>query len=298
MFVRLVGTVALLCAWLLSSFGWAGDICSAELEAAARGNEPPVRVATALVRTAVEAVEPAMPAVRGASNRWADPNAHWLDRRGFLPANWDEDGDLTPQMWSALLAGFQLPYNVSPRRLSGGTDVPTLLAETGRVLEAVVDSLRPLALLATVPGHGDQLAFAGVTWNWTPKPRFLLFDPTGLSFGPDGEVDHILAALGTCAWQPRSYLSTNARSATNFYLGSESARARLLATDRADVGELVPTGQEMEFLSFRADALSGATVAAIGFEGPGPSFGQVAGLLLSARSNIGAFDLGYYMALP
>lgn len=283
---------------LLAGITWAEGICAAELQSAVPEDAPAARVATALVRTAVEAVEPAMPAIRGASQNWSDANAHWLDRRGYLPTNWDEDAELTAVRWAALLGRFQEPYRVSPRRLSGRTDPQSLLDETQRVLQTVVDRLRPLALLATVPGRRNELAFAGVTWNWTPKPRFLLFDPRGLAFGPDGEVEDILAALGTCAWQPRAYLSTNARSATNFYLGSESARARLLATDRTDVWELVPTGQEMEFLSFRADALIGATVAAIGFEGPGPSFGQVTGLLLSSSSNIGAFDLSYYLALP
>ncbi|HEX7004881.1 MAG TPA: hypothetical protein VF168_11920 [Trueperaceae bacterium] len=286
----------LLC--LLAGTVWASEICASELRAAIVPDAAPARVATALVRTAVEAIEPAMPAVRGASRQWEDANAHWLDRRGFLPRQWDEDGGLTSANWASLLAKLQEPYRVSPRRLSGATDPQTLLEETQRALEAVVESLRPLALLATVPGERDELAFAGVTWNWTPKPRFLLFDPRGLDFGPDGEVDSILASLGTCAWQPRSYLSTNARTATNFYLGSDSARARLLATDRADYSELVPVGQEMEFLSFEAEALAGAHVAAIGFEGPGPSFGQVAGLLLRAESNIGAFDLMYYMTLP
>ena len=51
-------------------------------------------------------------------------------------------------------------------------------------------------------------------------------------------------------------------------------------------------------LTFKADLLGGASVAAIGFEGSGPSVGQLTGLLFRAKTNVGMFDLLYYLALP
>jgi len=61
---------------------------------------------------------------------------------------------------------------------------------------------------------------------------------------------------------------------------------------------VVPKELEEAVLTFKADLLGGASVAAIGFEGSGPSVGQLTGLLFRAKTNVGMFDLLYYLALP
>lgn len=274
------------------------DVCQSELEAAVQPGEPPVRVATALARTALEAIEPALPFRQEPTARWQDDNARWLDRQGFLPKGWDDDGELTADLWSQLLTNIQEPYRVGPRRLSGKTDPDTLLSETGSVLAAIGSAVRPLALIATSPDAEHEIAFASVIWNWTPQPRLLLFDPSALAIEPGGELSDALPSIGTCAWQPEAYISTDANTAANYFLGSDDSQFRILATDLGQRGELVPSGQETEVLRFQSDLLEGASVASLAVEGKQPTPWEGIRFMTTAEANVGPFELRYYLAFP
>jgi hypothetical protein len=272
------------------------QVCSAELRAAISPDAPPVRVATSPARTALKAIQAAL-TVRGrASRTWSDPNAEWLDRHGFLPSGWDESGRSTPELWAELLANLQTPYRVQPRPMSGRTDPETLLRETQEALQRVGSAVRPLALVTTAPGRSTQIVSASVIWNWTPWPRLLIFEPNGP--GDSGEIGEALSRIGTCAWKPRAYFTTDVNTATAYYLGNSESRVRLLATDLGHRWDLVPVDEEESVFAFRAESLRGATVAAIGFEGPGPSTWQTIKFLTTAETNVGAFDLPYYLSFP
>lgn len=275
----------------------AQEICADHLRAAFAEDAAPARVATALARAALTAIEPALPEDRRVSQEWDDPDAAWLQRRGFLPNGWNEE-ELDLALWASLLANLQVPYHVEPREVSGSADPSALFDDVARALTATAAALRPLALVATEPGDEQAVAFAGVIWNWTPYPRLLVFEPSELVFAADGSIDPVLASLGTCAWQPDAYLTTNADNAANYYLGNTEATMRLLATDQGHVGETIPEDQERDVLAFRHEALDGARIASVGFEGPGPSVGQVAGLISRVRTNLGVFDMGHFLAFP
>jgi hypothetical protein len=288
---------AILVALSLLATGWA-QVCESELRGAVPAGAPNVRTATALARTALEAIEPALPVRRRPPNGLSDPNAAWLFERGFLPAGWSDDGELSVRLWAELLANLQTPYRLDPRPLSGRTDRETLVSETQAVLQRVASSVRPLALVATRPGRQQEVVSVSVIWNWTPWPRLLIFEPVDLTFGPHDDIGELLVDIGTCAWRPRAYFRTDANTASNYYLGNAEARVRLLATDLGSAGTLVPEEFEEPLFAFQGDLLRGASVAAIGFEGPGPSAWQVIKFLTTAQSNVGAFDLPYYMAFP
>lgn len=281
----------------LAGFAWA-QVCENELRGAISMDAPPQRIATALARTAATAIEPALPYRGQTSARWDDPNAEWLARHGFLPRGWNEHAPPTPRLWAELLGNLQVPYRVAPSNLSGYIDAETLLAETQAVLQRVSSSVRPLALVATRPGQREEIVSVSVIWNWTPWPRLLIFEPSTLAFAPDEDISEVLVKVGTCAWRPRAYLRTDVNNAASFYVGNSDARVRLLATDIGHSGELVPDDQEETMFAFEGDLLSGASIAAVGFEGPGPSTWQVMKFLSSAQTNVGAFDLPYYLALP
>jgi hypothetical protein len=274
------------------------QVCSAELRAAISPEAPPVRVATSLARTALEAIEPALPVRGRASRTWSDPNAEWLDRHGFLPRGWDESGRPTPELWAELLANLQTPYRVQPRPVSGRTDSETLFRETQEALQRAVSAVRPLAVVTTTRGRNPQIVSASVIWNWTPWPRLLIFEPNSLALDEAGEIGEALSRIGTCAWRPHAYFTTDVNTATGYYLGNREGRVRLLATDLGHRWELVPDDEEETLFAFRAESLQGATVAAIGFEGPGPSTWQTIKFLTMAQTNVGAFDLPYYLSFP
>lgn len=274
------------------------QVCADELQGALDSAHAPAQVATALARTALEAIEPALPVRGEASRRWQDRNAEWLDRHGFLPNDWDEEAGPSGESWAQLLTNLQTPYRVEPRLLSGRTDPATLLNETQAALQRVASTVRPLALVATVPGKEREIASASVIWNWTPWPRLLLFEPKVLAVPADGEIAEVLASLGTCAWRPRAYFKTDANTANGYYLGNERGRVRVLATNLGHSSALVPDDHEEAIFGFRSELLQGASVAAVGFEGAGPSTWQVMKFLTTAQTNIGAFDLPYYLAFP
>jgi len=282
---------------LLMSGAAFAQVCEPELRAAVRTERTLKENATALARVVVESVEPALPRGREAHAALTDPDARWLYERRFLPGGWSDSEPLTAQEWEALLNTLQAPYKVEPRALSGNIDVETLVAEAGQTLEDISDALRPLALIATSRGNRSKVELAGVTWNWTPWPRLLLFNPESLE-DAQGDIDQVLTHLGTCAWHPKAYVSTNANTASNYYLGSSDATATILATDLSPTGSVVPKELEEAVLTFQAEQLAGASVAAIGFEGSGPSVGQLTSLLFSAKTSVGLFDLFYYLALP
>jgi hypothetical protein len=289
--------ILILSTLLLLGSGWA-QVCEDELRSSVLPDAPASRVATALARTAVESIEPALPNRSRASRAWNDPNANWLDRHGFLPHGWSEDDPPTPALWAELLANLQRPYRVAPRPLSGRTDPQTLLNETQAALQRVASSVRPLALVATRPGERNEVASVSVIWNWTPWPRLLIFEPHDLLIDTEDEIGGVLLGVGTCAWRPRAYFRTDVNTATNYYFGNAQAQVRLLATNLGHSWELVPDDQERTMFAFEGHLLRGATVAAIGFEGPGPSTWQVMKFLTTAQTNVGAFDLPYYLALP
>ena len=281
----------------LVGLAWAQDrACVGELDAAATGASSPPRIATAVVRAAFEALEPAYPARRGEGS-WSDPNAAWLHRRGVLPSGWSED-ELSAEAWAALLARLQEPYGVAPRQVSGGTDRETLVDEAAEALAAGADATRPLAMLAHAPGEPTRVAFAGVTWNWTPNPRLLLNRPDGMRLQSDGTPGEALSRLGTCAWRPTAWVATSLDAAEDYYFGNVDAGLILLATNEDVVRREVPRGEERTVLRFHWPPLEGAEVASLEFTGPGPGAGEAIGLVTRMRTNLGVFDLRHYLAFP
>ncbi len=273
--------------------------CAPALTRAATGAASPARAATAIVRAATERLEPAYPATRSGA-AWTDPNAAWLDRRGRLPAGWDEER-LTAEAWGELLRTLQEPYGVTPRTPSGGTEIETLILEAGAALAAGADAVRPLAIVATEPNDRGSVAFVTVIWNWTPHPRLLTYRADGWSLGEDRDPAPVLDRIATCAWRPTAWMTTDANSAAAYYTGASDAGLRVVGTDADDGTRTrydVPDDQRIATLRFEAAELDGARVASIEFSGGGPGVAEVLGLLTSVRTNLGLFDVGYYLSFP
>src|SRR5690625_1108040 len=104
---------------ITSGTALAQQLCEPELRAAVPAAGTDTEIATALARAVVEAIEPALPRGREASNELVELNARWLSERRFLPGSWKDSEPLTPQAWASLLAGLQTPYKVKPLELPG-----------------------------------------------------------------------------------------------------------------------------------------------------------------------------------
>jgi len=278
--------------------------CAPALDAATRSGDPATpegraRIATALARTAYEALEPAFPVRRG-DGGFDDPNAAWLHARGVLPSGWDEAAvDLAS--WRRVVARFQQPYGLEPRPIGGDDEPETLRTDVEAALAAGAAAVRPLALVG-VERDGDgveRVAFATVIWNWTPAARLLAFDLSGRSLAEDDLVD-VLPAMGSCAWTPRAYARAPAGVAREFYLGNVATGVQVLARATEPLPAPLPIAQGDEESAFELThpALAREPYAALGFTGPGPSVGTVLRLAFSIRTNIGLFDIGRYLSIP
>lgn len=259
------------------------------------------RLATALLREAYEALEPAYPPVRSVDG-FRDPNAAWLRARDVIPASWTEER-LDVDAWQTALARLQRPYGVEPLAITGVDSAGKIRADVEAALAAGASQLRPLALLGIEPsvdGEGEQIDFATVIWNWTPRPRLLVFDAAGEPLPDGGAVTGVLTEVGTCAWTPRYWIRAPADVARRFYFGNADTEVQILARPIGPfLGEIDVAHDDVE-AAFRLDhpELTGQPYAAFGIAGPGPGFGTMLSIAASVRSNIGLFDFGRYLAFP
>jgi len=270
----------------------------AALDDRARGD--PARVATALTRVAFDALEPAYP-VTGSDEGVGDPDAAWLARRGWLPGSWHETS-WNADAWRALLTRMQRPYGLEPLPVTGASDSITLARETQAALAAAAQAVRPLAMIGvdrSIEGS-DVVVFANVIWNWTPHARLLTFDLADRDVEPGTDPPDLLGDMGSCAWTPRDWIFAPAASAREFYTGNVDAEMQILASDAREFGSAVSVaaGDEEAALRLEHPTLAGASVAALGFRGPGPSLGTVLRLALSIRTNVGLFDISRYLEFP
>jgi hypothetical protein len=150
-----------------------GPLCGPAFESAVTGipaSDMP-RVATAVARAAYEALEPATPA-RRATRDFRDRNARWLDERGLLPKSWDE-GRLTGDAWTSLLASLQTPYGLNARRFDEPETPEAAVRDAQTALARGAREVRPLGLIATASNDRERVSFTAVIWNWSPHPRLL-----------------------------------------------------------------------------------------------------------------------------
>jgi len=273
-----------------------GAACRPTLERAMLEATTPAGQATALVRAAFTALEPAYPSLRDPTE-WDDPNAAWLDARGLLPATWNEDA-LDLDAWRALLATLQAPYGTETLATSGDLDAEALLTDVETVLTRAAAAVRPLALIATDDEDENRVAFAAVIWNWTPIPRLLLFPLRGESLENGRATQELLARIGTCAWTASDWMAAREGQVAEYYLSGAGAGVELLARGEETVREAIAEDAVLGTFRLATPTLTGVDVASIRFIGPGPSFRQVIGLLFSLRSNVTVLDLPYYLTIP
>ena len=280
-------------------------VCRAPLAAAAHradadGPVPTPRLATAIVRRATEALEPALPARPGRPERAAldgDPDAAWLAARGRLPRDWDA-AVLTPDRWAALLAPLQAPYGAAPLPTSGDLGRATLLREAGAALAHGAAHVRPLALFARRTDAPEAAAFAVVVWNWTPVAR-LLVAPVPHAPLPGGRADAaVLDELSTCAWTVDAWMAADRDAVLGYYLGNVGAGLELLAVGGTTVRRAVPDGQEAAALERTWPPAAGDAFASVAFTGPGPGLGQILSLLFTVDTNVALPTLPRYLAFP
>ncbi len=272
------------------------QICRPELERAAAlaGPRPGLRAA-ALIHRAHQLIEPAFPrlervqvaALPLARHEHGFESLRYLAERRLLPEGWLRD-ELDAATWQAMIDALMRGYGFEPTPVTVPISQASLTDDTALALARLADVIRPAAVVAFERQDRTALTFMAYIWNWTPRPRLLVLNPSDLSLA-DG-VEALLEQAGTCALQARSYVLARDDLAIRLFLGSGSTTFRIVGSEpdrRGDWPLRVAAGSEVEALSYRDSALVELNTISISFEGPVSSgFLNTVSLALQVRTNM------------
>ena len=294
---------------LLALIGVAeAQVCRAELSRAAAiaGPRPGLRAA-ALLHEAHRLVEPAYPArpQPDAGPPPLEPGApgfesvRYLHERRLLPADWRRD-DLDAATWQRMIDRFTRGYGLDPIAVTEPVGLDSMVDDAVRALAAVAASVRPAALIATDQDDGETLVFLAVLWNWTPYPRLLVFDPTGLGLA-DG-VAPLLERLGGCALAIDRFILAREETAARLFLGNSDAAVTVIGSDPELPGrwpQPVAPDATIATLSFSLSDLEGISALSVAFDGPA-SIGvfEALGLFTRVRTNLSPTGLLHHLDFP
>ncbi len=281
--------------------------CQAELASAlpagALDRVPTGLDAAAVLRRAVELVEPALPplqydkAVPIEASDPGYPTVKYLVERKLLPASWDP-GELDGETWAAMLDVFLKWYKLPASGVSAPVDVAELLADADHVLGQVSRAIRPAAILATDQQDSSRTSFWAIIWNWTVYPRLLVVRPDEAVGAHPADV---LAALSNCAVHVTAFIAAPEETAKGLFLTHNSSRMYVVASQPSKNGFWpfeVPVGEELGAFAFELPDLSSVRLYAAVFDGPDVAFGTLLSLFWRVRTNVAPTALMGYLATP
>jgi hypothetical protein len=300
---------------ILSTFSMAlaaEETCRTELSQLAAGlpaDMPPGSFAAQLLAGAVELVEPALPPWRwNARVPLAEHEAgfgavKYLVERDLVPDEW-RAGELTGEVWHAMLAGFLDWYGLPPPEPAVTAEFPAadslvrqrVLEDLGAVLQLISAAVRPVAVIAS--DSAEDVAFVGVIWNWTVYPRLLVWRGEGLSLadGPAG----VLPFVSNCAVQVERFALAPVETAWQLFMGAGEATMFVLESEpaRKSWPLLVEQPDVLEFLAFDAAPVRGLTVYAAAFDGQELGFGAILRLVTQVRTNVAPTAIMSFLSTP
>lgn len=299
------------CLALLLGAGAGAQTCSAELSealptpsgGAVAEAAPSGVVAAALLKEAVELVEPALPPLQydaAVPLEATDPyyqTVKYLAERKLLPASWRAE-ELDAKTWAAMLDAFLAWYRLPASGVDAPTDGADMVADVSRVLDRVSRAIRPAALLATDPADSSRTSFWAIIWNWTVYPRLLVVRPDD---GASSRPADALASLSNCVRHVTAYISAPEETAKRLFLSHNSSRMYVVASQPGKNGFWpyeVPAGAELAAFGFELPDLSSVRLYAAVFDGPEVGFGTLLGLFWRVRTNVAPTALMGYLSTP
>ncbi len=245
--------------------------------------------AVVFMQRAMRLLEPALPKLAYLPSDFAyldNEAAVYIGTRGLLPAFW-EPNTLTSEMWQDLVQGLANWYDleaISTPDLSKGS----LIAALDDLISRASETLRPVALIASAEADPGRVAFWAVIRNDSIYPRVIVYRPTQENIGLQDGVATALPLLGNCAMSLENYIYAPETTARDLFLANNTAKMYVAATqpETSADPELVPSGEETDYLTFQVSALGSYSAFAALFEGSGVGPMTVMRLLPKVRTNM------------
>jgi hypothetical protein len=261
-----------------------GDLTDEALQETATGTD-----AVTFLQKAMQLLEPALPKLAYLPDDFAyldNEAAVYVGTRGLLPAIWEPD-TLTLDVWQRLVRGLGAWYDLEPN-INGDLTRANLIATLDDLITRASTTLRPVALVASSREDRDKVAFWAVIRNDSVYPRMIVYRPSGASVGLEDGVANVLPLLSTCAMELENYIYASEDTARRLFLANNTATMYVAATqpETSADPDIVPTGEETEYFTFRTSALEGYSAFAALFEGSSVGPMTIVRLLPQVRTNM------------
>jgi hypothetical protein len=261
-----------------------GDLTDEALSEPATGAD-----AALFMERAMKLLEPALPKLSYLPSDFAyldNEAAVYVGTRALLPAVWEPDS-LTPEVWQELAQGLANWYDLEPIPTADLTK-GSLVATLDDLITRASATLRPVALVASAQEDKNKVAFWAIIRNDSIYPRIIVYRPSGENVGLADGIANALPLLGNCAMSLKNYIYAPEDTARDLFLSNNTAKMYLAATqpETSNDPELIPAGEETEYLTFKAVALDGFSAFAALFEGSNVGPMTVMRLLPQVRTNM------------
>ncbi len=245
--------------------------------------------AVVFIQRAMTLLEPALPKLAYLPSDFAyldNEAAVYVGTRGLLSPFWEPD-TLTPESWQDLVQGLAGWYDLEPIATPDLKKASLIATLDDLVLRAAA-TLRPVALIASAQEDKNKVAFWAIIRNDSIYPRIIVYRPSDEAIGLEQGVANALPLLGNCALRLENYIYASENTARDLFLSNNTAKMYVAATqpETSADPELVPSGEETEYLTFQVSALEGYSAFAALFEGSGVGPMMVMRLLPRVRTNM------------
>jgi hypothetical protein len=261
-----------------------GDLTDEALQETATGADVVI-----FMQRAMQLLEPALPKLAYLPNDFAyldNEAAVYVGTRGLLPAIWEPD-TLTLEVWERLVRGLAAWYDLEPT-ISEDLTKANLIATLDDLISRASTTLRPVALVASSQEDKSKVAFWAVIRNDSIYPRIVVYRPSEDDVGLENGVADVLPLLSTCAVRLENYIFASEETARRLFLANNTATMYVAATqpETSADPDIVPTGEETDYFTFRTSALEGYSAFAALFEGSNVGPMTIVRLLPQVRTNM------------
>lgn len=261
-----------------------GELSDEALQETATGGD-----AVVFMQRAMQLLEPALPKLAYLPNDFAyldNEPAVYVGTRGLLPAIWEPD-TLTLEVWERLVGGLATWYDLEPT-ISEDLTRANLIATLDDLISRAAATLRPVALVASSQEDESKVAFWAVIRNDSIYPRIVVYRPSEDKVGLENGVTEVLPLLSTCAVSLENYIFASEETARRLFLANNTATMYVAATQPETLADpdIVPTGEETDYFTFRTSALEGYSAFAALFEGSNVGPMTIVRLLPQVRTNM------------